>query len=126
MSLERFDYPTAGAPSTTFVPTRNPAFADVEETLDPGILSEQSSGAQVYRYKEGIKVRIHRRGFRREPTAKKISFEAFDDAVGGANFEFTDYAAVVHTVSFVQPNVLKFTPSAGDRWSWEVLLREEL
>ena len=126
MALERYDYPTAAAPTVSFAPTRNPSFSGVDETDDDGILTEQSSGRQEYDYEEAINVRTHRRDIDRETSAKRTEFKTFKDTVGAKKFEFTDWAGAIHTVRLDRRDLISYKPSAGDRWSWTITLREEL
>lgn len=125
MALEKYEYPATGAVTNSFLPTRNPSYAEVSETFDEGVVPEQSSGSQEYRYEEGIQIRFHHRTYAKMANSEKTSYENFRNAVGGQKFKFTDASGGVHTVSFAS-FTRDFTPSTGDRWSWGIVMREEL
>jgi hypothetical protein len=122
---ERFDYPTAGAPTTSFVPSIDGWFDSSGETLKHRILRKQSIGEREYRYEQGLSTREITRGYRLMPAADKTNFIAFVNAALGATFEFTDYAAVVHVVAFANFD-FPFKPREGIFWDFDVTMREEL
>lgn len=124
MALEKFEYPVV-TPTISFLPTRNPSFADAEESQDEGILLEQSSGKQAYIYDEGVDIKIFRRTYGRMANSERTSYEAFRDAVGGGQFKFTDYNGTAHTVTFAE-FTRQFTQSPGTRWTWTIVMRKEL
>lgn len=125
MALEKFEYPATGAVTNSFLPTRNPSFTDAAETRDEGILLEQSSGKQAYIYDEAVDIKFHRRVYSRMANSERTSYEAFRDVVGGDKLKFTDYDGAAHTVTFAV-FTREFSQSTGNRWTWEIAMREEL
>lgn len=125
MALEKYEYPATGAVTNSFLPSRNPSFADAEESQDEGILLEQSSGKQAYIYDEAVDIKIFRRTYARMPASERTSYEAFRDVVGGQQIKFTDYNGTAHTVTFAD-FVRAFSQSTGNRWTWTVTMRKEL
>lgn len=125
MALEKFEYPATGSATNSFLPSRNPSFDGAHEQTDEGILQDQSSGAQEYRYEEGVNIRTITRSYRNMADSEKTSYEAFRAAVGGDVFKFTDYGGAAHTVSFAS-FVRAFTPQRGNRWDFTIEMREQL
>jgi hypothetical protein len=125
MAIEKLEYPATGPVTNSFEPTREADFGGSDERIDLGIVAELSSGAQQYRYSEGIQTKYYRRTFRALPLADKTAFLAFLAAVLGDEFKFTDFAGGTHTVAF-DSYAVTFTPEEGNLWTWEIVLREEL
>ena len=125
MALEKYEYPATGAVTNSFLPTRNPSYDGRDQPIQWEVLLERSSGKKTYRYAEGLKVRRFRLRWSRVTDADRTSYEAFRDAVLGADFKFTDYNGAAHTVFFGDQ---EYDPkaSAGNRWSWQDELIEEL
>ena len=123
MALEKYEYPATGSPANSFLPTRNPSYGAVGDAVDEGILSDASAGGQPYNYREGVKLKTHRRSYERLAASEYASYEAFRDAVGGDQFKFTDADAAAHTVTFVAfQRDPKF--SAGNRKSFTIEMLE--
>ena len=125
MTLEKYEYPATGAVTNSFLPTRNPAYDGRRQAVEWATVLDRSSGKKTYRYDEGIKVRRFRLRWSRFPDAERVNYEAFRDAALGADIKFTDWSGAAHTVFFGE---LKYDPqpSAGNRWTWEDELIEEL
>lgn len=95
----RLDFPTAAAPTSSFVPSVNPQFADeVERRLS--VASDRSAGNQRYDYYKGYSERIFTLKFRFLTAADKASFENFVAAALGGDFQLTDFQGALHTVRF--------------------------
>lgn len=122
---ERYDYPNAGAPTTSFVPSIDAQLDGSGEILRHRILRKQSIGEREYRYEQGISTREIRRQYRMMSATDKTNFIAFVAAALGATFEFTDYASVVHVVSFAVMD-FDFEFREGILWDFDVVMREEL
>lgn len=125
MALEKFEYPATGGVTNSFLPSRNPSYSGTGDALDEGIIQEQSSGLKAYNYAEGIEIKTLRRRYDNMTTAERASYEAFRAAVGGDLFKFTDHAGAAHTVMFAGFQ-REFTAQRGDRWAFEITMREEL
>lgn len=125
MATERLDYPTASSPTTSWTPALNAFIAQTSEEIDEGIITDQSAGAQQYRYNEGKRVRLYKRGYSAMSESDRTSFLAFVAAALGAAFEFTDYNSAVHTVTFAEYK-FDYRAQEGALWGWEIVLREEL
>ena len=125
MALEKFEFPATGTVTNSFLPSRNPSFADAEEEIQEPVIAEQSSGKGEYLYDEGVKLRFYRRVYARMANSERVSYESFRDVVGGQKLKFTDYNAVAHTVTFSEFR-RQFTQSTGTRWTFEIAMREEL
>lgn len=95
------------------------------EEIDEGIVTDQSAGAQQYRYNQGKRLRIYKRGYRNLTDTERTNFLTFVAAALGATFQFTDFNAAVHTVTFAEYN-FKYQPREGVLWDWDIMLREEL
>jgi len=121
---ERWDYPVT-SPTTNFIPTIDARPAGSPEVGQSGIVADQSSGQQEYRYTEGARFKTIDRSFENNPGADKTAWEAFLAAVGGDVCKFTDYLAAMHTVSF-GPEDIQYTPGEAGRYSWKIRMREEL
>ena len=120
----RLDFPTATAPTSSFVPSVNPQFADeVERRL--AVASDRSAGNQRYDYYKGCSERIFMLKFRFLTAADKTSFENFVAAVLGNDFQLTDFQDSVHTVRFAADQFRwKYVFDQSLRYSWSVQLRE--
>ncbi len=120
----RFDFPSAAAPTASFVPSVNPQFADeVERRL--AIACDQSAGNQRYDYYKGYSERIFTLKFRFLTDTDKASFESFVITVLGGDFQLTDFKAAVHTVRFAANQFRwKYLFDQSLRYSWSVQLRE--
>jgi hypothetical protein len=122
----RFDFPTAAAPTVSFVPSLNPQFPDeAQHTL--AVASDKTAGNQRYDYYKGYSERVFILKFRFLTSADKSAFENFVDAVLGGDFQFTDFQGAVHTVRFAEKQFQwKYVFDQSLRYSWTVELREAL
>lgn len=120
----RLDFPTAAAPTSSFVPSVNPQFPDeVERRL--AVVSDRSAGNQRYDYYKGYSERIFTLKFRFLTAADKTSFENFVAAALGGDFQLTDFRGAVHTVRFAADQFRwKYVFDQSLRYSWSVQLRE--
>lgn len=123
--LEKFEYPASGTVTNSFLPSRNPSYSNTGDSLEEGIIQEQSSGLKAYNYAEGIEIKTLRRRYENMTTAERASYEAFRTAAGGDLFKFTDHLGAAHTVMFATFQ-RDFAAQRGDRWSFEIVMREEL
>ncbi len=120
----RLDYPSAGAPTISFVPSINPQFPD-EVDRKMGIASDKSAGNQRYDYYKGYSERLFTLKFRFLTASDKSNFESFAATVLGNDFQLTDFQGLVHTVRFTLSQFhWKFLLDQSLRYAFTVQLRE--
>jgi len=120
----RLDFPTAAAPTASFVPSVNPQFPDeVERRV--AIASDLSAGNQRYDYYKGASERIITLKLRFLMAADKASFENFATTVLGGDFQLTDFQGAIHTVRFAPGQFRwRYLFDQSLHYSWSVQLRE--
>ena len=118
-------FPTEAAPTTSWVPTRQPVFP-VGEPLDfEEQIKEETGGGVVYVQDKGVARERFELKFVKIPTADKVLARAFFNAVKKAfnTFEFKDINGVLHTVRWM--NEFDFAHVVEGKWSGSIELRKE-
>lgn len=126
MALEKYEYPSSGPVTASWLPTENTTWAGAPKEIHDGIIADQSAGKQEYQYEEGLRVTIWRRQYILVSNTATSDFQTFRNTVAGDKFKFTDYDGTAHTVSFV-PGSIRYTPENDiPEWTFEFEMREEI
>jgi hypothetical protein len=120
----RLDFPTAAAPTVSFVPSMNPQFPDdIERRI--GVATDLSAGNQRYDYYKGVSERIITLRVQFLTASDKANFESFATAVLGSDFQLTDFQGAIHTVRFAPGQFRwRYLFDQSLHYSWSIQLRE--
>jgi hypothetical protein len=126
MTTPRFDYPNAGAPTSSVLLTwpYDYPFATGYRRIQ---LQEESDGGQPYVYDKGVEVETFTVKFTQLPQALHDAIVAFFRTVtlmGLYTFDFTDHLGNVTTVRVWQ-NSVDDQLTAYQRYSLSITLRKE-
>ncbi len=120
-----FYFPTFAAPTTQWVPARQPGF-DSREIVDyAGQQIAGAAGGALYVQDKGTRERRFELAFARLATTDRDAALIFYDAVKKALnvFEYQDPNGVLHSVRWV--NEFDFNCGPGERFAASVVLRKE-
>ncbi|NIR33207.1 MAG: hypothetical protein GWO11_01685 [Desulfuromonadales bacterium] len=125
MGIE-FDFPTDAAPTTSWVPAKQPVFP-LEEPVDyPEQLTGETAGGTLYVQDKGVKRERFILQFERLSKTDRDNALTFFNTVKRAfnTFEYKDPEGTLHTVRWV--NGFEFRRVVEGRYSGAIELRKEV